>query len=217
PLALARIEPHAPTGLRIDAHLAYLASERRLHLGGGEVLVELARAEQRERIRTRHLGHGHAEAALHELGTHLVPHRLRVAQELRTLVAQPRQRDAVQQLPRRDVAVGQAERLRDVALALEPLALHRRQLLLHERAARLLDRRALALVRAVGQLDRRALVGDLSPVLHLHDRVPLPGDLALVQRRQLARALRLRLPVEQQPRRAPLLASLGGGEEVLAR
>ena len=124
------------------------------------------------------------------------------------------ERDAVEQLPRRDVAVGQPERFGDVALPLESLALHRRQLLLHQRAARRLDRRALALVGACCQLDRRALVRDLAPVVEPHHRVALPRDLALVERRQLARALRLRLPVEQQTRRASLLAPLGAGEEV---
>ena len=133
PLPLARVEAHASPRLRVDAHLAHLSPDRRLHLGGREVPVELARAEQCQRVGTRRLARMHAEDALHERGAHLVPHRLRVAQELRALVAQRAERNAVEQLPGGVVAVRQAQRLGDVALALEPFTLHRRELLLHQR------------------------------------------------------------------------------------
>src|SRR5204862_7891673 len=120
-------------------------------------------------------------------------------------------------LPRRVVAVGQAERFGDVALALESFALHRRQLALDERAPCRLDPCALLAVERVRELDRRALVLDLAAVGGPHDGLALPRDLALVERRELAVALRLDLPVEQHPRRTPLVAPLGTARERLAR
>ena len=177
----------APARRRIDAHLAHLPCGSTPPSRRREVRVELPRAEQRRARRRASPRSARCRArASHELGKDFVPHRLRVAQELLALVAQPGERDAAQQLPRGVVVRRESERLGDVALALEPLASDRRQLALR-RASPAPSRSPRARRgRCCSPSRSTPLERDLPPVGELHDGRRLPRDLALVERRELA-------------------------------
>jgi len=124
-----------------------------------------------------------------ELGEHVVPHRLRLLQERVALGAEGREIDPAQQLEAGVVVAREAEILGDVALTLEALATHRRELALDECRAGSVDLMALAHRRGIRELDRDALIFQLATVGEPNDGAPFPGDLALVERRQRARAL----------------------------
>ena len=185
---LTGVEHDASAGGRIDAHLIHLAANRLLHVARRETLVVLACAEQRERVGTRRLTQLHAEHALHDGRCHVVPHGLRVAQERGAFVSERAERDTAQQLPGGIVAAREPDRLRDVALPLKPFLFQRRELALHECDARRLDHRPLSTVGAVRDLDGRAQVGNLATIREPDDRPAFPGDLALVERRELPAA-----------------------------
>jgi hypothetical protein len=71
--------------------------------------------------------------------------------------------------------------------------------------------------RVVRDLDSQRLVLDLSTVSKRDDGRRLPRDLLFVERGELARALRLGLPVEQQARRALVFRSVGRTAKCLER
>jgi hypothetical protein len=124
-------------------------------------------------------------------------------------------------MPLRRANVGDAERLGEVALALQPLAPQRGQLALHQRRAPLVEHQPLAAVGGVRDLDGDARVLHLPPVGEAHHGRVLPLALALVERRERARRARLRLPLGEHPRRACLVGARRGvgerGEGELAR
>ena len=123
---------------------------------------------------------------------------MRLAQERIALGAQSIEIDATQQLERGVVAVGEADVLGDIALTLKPLAAHWRELGLHQLRACLLDEVPFTHVGRVRQLDRDTLVLQLASVGETNDGARLPRDVALVERCQLARALRFDQPVGEQ-------------------
>src|SRR5689334_12798498 len=215
PLPVAGVEKNAPGRGRIDAHLANLLSDRRLHRRGREETVELLRPKQRQRVGARHLGARHRQSFAQEFWKNIIPDRLRVAKECIALFAERVQVDAAQELERGVVPVGESNLFGDVALPLEAFAPHRGELALHETRARELDCVALARVSSVGELDRDALVLELPAIGETYDGTRFPSDVSFVERRQLARALRFHEPVRQKPKTALLLRPRAGATELL--
>jgi len=184
--------------------------------GAGEVRVELRRAHERERIGTRGLAHRNAELEPHDLAHRVIPHRLRVAQELLALRGQGAEVHAGERDERVDVPARDADAIRERHLALEPLPAHRRELLRDERGARALEHEALRAVRGVRDVDGRLLVGHARAVGEHDHRLRFPRDLPLVHRRELAAHEAVHLPVEEEPSATLRLAPLRRRRERVA-
>jgi hypothetical protein len=207
PFAFPGIEGDASPRQRIDAHLGHLGADRRFHAHRREIGIELARAEHRQRVGPRELRRRHVEHAFGEFGQHVVPQRLRIAQELLALGAQRFERHPAQELEGRVVPLCELQRFGDLAFPLEAFAANRGQLAFDKRAARRFDDVSLANVRLIRDLDRQRFELNLAAVGEAHDGRSFPRDLAFVERSQLPAALRLGGPVEQQARGTLLLAA----------
>ena len=201
---------HPATGDRVDAHLPHLTPDLPLHRAGRELLVELASAKERCGIGARRVPRLDVQRLADEAGIRVLPQGVGLVEKRLALRPELAKRDSAERLERRVVSVGEVECFDDLSFALEPLAPHRRQLRADDGIERALDEEPLAAIGRIGDGDGGLLILELSRIVEAHHGPAFPGDLALLERSELARALELGEPFEKNPRLTVLFGPRGG-------